>query len=343
MEAIFERHTSLRTYVDASLADSSVETVSFGYKLWLGFAKKWNYPRVMQASAMRSALIAAFGCEMASGELNGFAYSANSVKTYKYGVTTTMDFYSMEQVSRRAMRGILCTVGKWRRPRQIFEVRHLRQILYGVDKHSKRDVSCGLAVLMLALSFARKSTVTVRTQGAFDASAGCTASDVWKVPGYYGIALRVKSFKGDRQGEWRARGADVLYMAGCKGSILDIVEWHGLYMQMGAESFLEEEPFFREEDKEEGCFKHTALRYSTLLSWFKEMVSLTCPDLQWESIGLHILRSLAASWALLAQVAETDMQFEGRWKSDAFKLYFRMPLQYRFGVTEKMQHWAAEH
>ena len=49
------------------------------------------------------------------------------------------------------------------------------------------------------------------------------------------------------------------------------------------------------------------------------------------------------SWALLAQVAETDIQFEGRWKSDAFKLYFRMPLQYRFGVTEKMQHWAAEH
>ena len=92
MEAIFERHTSLRTYVDASLADSSIETVSFGYKLWLVFAKKWNYPRVMQASGMRSALIAAFGCEMASGELNGFAYSANSVKTYKYGVTTTMDF-----------------------------------------------------------------------------------------------------------------------------------------------------------------------------------------------------------------------------------------------------------
>ena len=39
---------------------------------------------------------------MASGELYGFKYAYNTVKTYKYAVQTTMDFYGMEHVARRA-------------------------------------------------------------------------------------------------------------------------------------------------------------------------------------------------------------------------------------------------
>ena len=192
-----------------------------------------------------------------------------------------------------------------------------------------------MVALLLALSFARKSTATVTAKDLYHAFT--RVEDAWALPNHYAVAFRVKDPKGDIGRYWESIGANVVYMSGHKGSSLDVVARHQVHVKhlQDAGMLHGGAPLFQQPDSR-GRPSGAPLQYGTMLMAFKGAVAHTCPDIPLPGLGLHILRSLGASWSKWAGNADTDTQFHGMWRSEAYRIYFRWPADYRLLTTQRM-------
>ena len=342
---LLEGEAAASHYLDTAFKDNSKATIASGVKLWKLYAAMKGHPVIMPDSPRRTIILALFAAALANGDMKQHSrvsdFSFHTVKTYRYAARTYMDFHTAQAIDKRIMRGILREKGHYRRPRPVFEVHHLLSILsYWKSRGSYKDKMFSFAVVLLALSFARKSTVTATTKQMTESVA--RVADAWHMRREYAIAFRVRDPKGDIGKHWEAVGANVLYLSGLKDSELDIVELCVRHMHTLHEHGLagEEMPLLQEPTPDDAP-SGQPLRYVTFLREFKDAISCTCLALPWEHLGLHILRSLGPSWSKWAGNADTDTQFHGMWKSDCYKIYFRLGGDYRLRLTQRMQIWAA--
>jgi integrase len=223
--------------------------------------------------------------------------------------------------------------GTLRKP--ALEQKQLTGMLLMMDPTRARDARDGCLYTMLWGTWVRTDSVLPKKAAEFSPTRHMCLKDVKLVRrnGKQGVMWGMHHQKQDQTGELKdPSGRDwVVTAAGSErhGSLtwLQALKGHLVQQRKVAPSA----PLFLQ--MQDGKFVGLALCYSHALADFQARLRAVIGDLAARGMGMHSFRRGGATAALRAGVPEEFIKLQGRWKSDAWRLYVRMGVEDALSIT----------
>ena len=327
-------------YADAAYEDGSIATWSSGWNSFLQYCEEAKVDPLGEYSPETwDHIEAGFKARLAKGFYGrGKEKQTNTILSYTTAVHRFREKFFKKDLSGKVMRGIKKEKGLFSRVKRTVTLDMAVELTLGAVKSgSLRRLRNAVIYAHLGQGICRAQAAVMQTICWWEMDRALTVADVIIDDERYAVGFGLKHSKNDQFHQNAslddAKHRDWIWISGTPESPLDIV---GLikkyYVRMKFETLTpfqrERTAFYQQVDNVTDRPLTRPLTYKNLLAEYRRDLSLLNKDkypcLEPSEWGLHSWRRFGATVAKRSGMPNDIIRRLGRWRSDAFELYFAL-------------------